>query len=112
MTLTAREALLLSAASVVAVGLVAIGGVKLALGQEAQSRICDTLPALETKIVADGETLLGTFVSDKTGITARVYVDPDERTFTALAVRGQRACVMDFGELVRLGDSMPAGEPM
>lgn len=107
MTMTAGEALLLSGASVAAVGLLGIGW---AWGADAD--MCGSLATLETKLRADyGETQLWTGKSGKTGVIVRLYVSPEKGTWTAAVVKDQRACIVDLGDAARIGEAMPEGDP-
>lgn len=109
MTLTAREAILLSAASVLALGLVGAG---CAAAWGADADMCGSLTTLETKLRADyGETQLWTGKSGKTGVVVRLYVSPEKGTWTAATVSGDRACIVDIGDGAHVGESMPSGEP-
>ena len=103
MTMTAGEALLLSGASVAAVGLLGIGW---AWGADAD--MCGSLTTLETKLRADyGETQLWTGKSGKTGVVVRLYVSPDGG-WTAAIVQGDRACIVDIGDESAVSERHPS----
>lgn len=97
-------ALALSAGFWVAVALL---GAAVAHGEERPPEKCGPLPVIEARIAGWGETLLLTATSNITHATSRVYVSQDKGSYTAIVVRGERACFVDEG-VALLGSRMPA----
>jgi hypothetical protein len=56
-----------------------------------------------------GETLLWTGTSNRTGVTAQLFVSVEKGNWTAVRVEGSRACIVDAGVL---GSKLPVvGDP-